>query len=446
MRTLKPMALAIGLALACGPLFATPAADIDARLSRMEARWDRIEAELAALRAEVQATSAPDATTITPALDARVATVEDAVSAVRGDLQEVASSVSVQRELIDARSEAESRSTTLSSYGTLVYNDFQDRNSAFDASSFELVVSGQPSPRVSFFSEIEFERAAAVGGRRGGEVLLEQAYVDLGLNDHWSFRAGVLLMPFGNKSVDHFSPVREVVAQPLSAYAIAPSDWADNGLGLVGGMPINDNWSMEFSAYAVAGLGSGIGEYDFRRGPQEFGVDNNNNKSFIGRAAFNHTSGSVLGVAVYRGAYDDAGDLGLNGFALDGVFKLGRWRWTGELLGMSAQRLDGSHAEAIGGYVRTIFDLDPGALKRLTGEGFPELSWALVHEYDHVRLESLLQREAPSHREWKNVIGMLFSLQHNWIFKLNREFSGYSGAPVVNGDADAWQLSVGYVF
>jgi hypothetical protein len=430
------------LALSTSAACASDDADLAARLERMEARWERIEAEIAALRDEIHAARTPAPVGV----DTRVAAVESAIDGVREDLKNVGADVSMQRELIDARSEADSRAPTLSSYGTLAYVDHDDRRSAFDASSFELLVSGQPSSRVSFFSELEFERAATVGGSRGGEVLLEQAYVDLGMTEHLSLRAGVLLMPFGNKNVDHFSPIREVVSQPLSAYAIAPSDWADNGLGVTGDRPVGEHWTMDYAAYVVNGLGSALGDYGYRGGPQPFGVDNNDSKAMAGRVAFTHAGGSVLGLSAYQGAYDDRGDLGLLGLGIDGIFELGRLRWTGELLHATAERRDGSYAESTGGYLRTIWRLDAGWASSLIDDVAAEPSLSLVHEYDYVRLEPLLQPLAPVRREWRHVFGVLLSLQHNWIFKLNREYSGYAGAPVLNGDAKAWQASVGYVF
>ena len=86
----------------------------------------------------------------------------------------------------------------------------------------------------------------------------------------------------------------------------------------------------------------------------------------------------------------------------------------------------------------------------MTGKWFgapgKEFALSLIHEYDYVRLSSLLDVAAPSSREWKHVFGVLLSFRHSWILKVNREMSGYANVPVVNGDADGWLMSVGYVF
>ena len=83
-------------------------------------------------------------------------------------------------------------------------------------------------------------------------------------------------MPFGNISADHYAPVRDTISKSLSSYAIAPTDWTDNGFGIVGNKSISDQWQLDYTAYVVSGLDDQIRPDGFRESRQGFGVDNNN--------------------------------------------------------------------------------------------------------------------------------------------------------------------------
>lgn len=273
----KPHRLVVALMLALiGPsIDAADTAEVEARLSALESRWDQMEAELAAIRALVQnAAPAPSAD-----LPAAVGAVSKTVDGLGADLAEVRAEVESQSQALAAVGAARQRDIAISSYGAVNFGKRSGQDAIIDAESFELVLSGQPHERISFFSEIEFERAASVGAERGGEVLLEQAYVDLAWNESLALRAGVILVPFGNNEADHYAPLRDVIARPLSSRLIAPSDWTDNAFGLVGHHELSADWQLDWEAYLVAGLDDGIDAGGLRNARQGFGEDNNNDKA-----------------------------------------------------------------------------------------------------------------------------------------------------------------------
>jgi regulator of replication initiation timing len=233
-------------------------------------------------------------------------------------------------------------------YGTITAGKASNQNSIIDGQSFELVISGQPHKRISYFTELEFERAATVGGPRGGEVLLEQAYTDIQLNSWANFRGGVLLVPFGNIERDHYAPLREVISKPLTSYAIAPSDWTDNGFGFNGKFNISDNWIADYQAYVIAGLDSNIGTTGLRATRQGFGVDNNNNKAFAGKISLQNTSDFTLGLSYYTGAWNDSGDRDIEGFNIDIDYKLKWFELVGEYTDMDIDKEVGGAAHMDG--------------------------------------------------------------------------------------------------
>lgn len=320
------------------------------------------------------------------------------------------------------------------------------QNSLIDAESFELVLSGQPHERISFFTELEFERAATVGGPRGGEVLLEQAYVDMAWNDALAFRAGVILVPFGNNDADHYAPVRDVITRPLSSRLIAPSDWTDNGFGLVGHREIDPDWQLEWEAYLIAGLDDRFSFNGLRNNRQAFGADNNNDKAVAAHLTLRRTDQVALGLGLYRGAYDDEGRLQLRGIGLDWTWRRDAWKFTGEYLHMRAQRAEADPATFRGGYARIGYDVDRWFPEHWRSTAFPDARLSLIYEYSQVSVQDLTRLAPDRERERKHLLGLRYEPDHSWILKVNREWSDASDRALVNADADGWKFGIGFVF
>lgn len=432
------------LALASSNLLAAEVSppSVDARLDRLESRWDQMEADIAHLRELLEARG----TTPAPAESAAINAVSGSVQSLRQDLGAVQEEVQRQGQAVAAESSARQRDIAISSYGQINAFKRDGRDSVIDAESFELVFSGQPHERISFFSELEFERAAAVGSARGGEVLVEQAYVDYAWSDSLALRAGVILVPFGNNEADHYAPRRDVLGRPLSSRLIAPSDWTDNGFGFVGHRSLSDVWQVDWEAYLIAGFGSDVAGYGLRNARQGFGEDNNNDKAIVGHVALRQGDTLSVGLGVYSGAYDDAGQRDLRGFGLDFIWYPAPWKLTGEYLRMRGDRAEGDAAVLHGGYLRAGYDIDSLFAEGWSGAAFPDAKLALIYEYDYVSAEDLTDVLRLAERERKHVLGLRYEPDHSWILKLNREWSDASGPALVNGDSDAWLLGIGFVF
>lgn len=413
-------------------------ASVEQRLQALEQRWDRMEAQLAELHALLAARPAP--------ADAAVQTVRGEVQGLRSELTTLQDEVVRQGHVVEAEAATRSREIAISTYGQINAIGGGSRNSLIDAESFELVFSGQPHDRISFFSELEFERAASVGADRGGEVLVEQAYVDYAWSDALALRAGVILVPFGNNEADHYAPLRDVIARPLSSRLIAPSDWTDNGFGLVGHRALNDDWQLDWEAYVIAGLGGEPGGPGLRSLRQGFGADNNQNKALVTHLALRQGDTLSVGLGLYQGAYDDRGDLDLRGAGVDINWYPAPWKLSGEFLQMRADRIDGSSATLYGGYLRAGYDLDTLLPPGWAGEAFPDPKLALVYEYDYLSAEDLTDVLSLAQRERKHVLGLRWQPDHSWILKLNREWSQANAGRLVNGDDDLWLFGIGFVF
>ncbi len=461
MMTRSPRCFWIWLALAVvtpGALAAGDGPPVEQRLEQLENGLAGLRQEVRALHQTVERLLAaqagePAGAGVAPKgsqaaqLEAAVGAVDATARDLEAERQELADAVRSNIATVEALSAADQRRTQVSVYGSFNVVDARGQDSVFDAEAFELVFSGQPHERLGFFAEIEFERAAAVGSERGGEVLLEQAYATYSFSPAANLRAGVLLMPFGNFNVDHYAPNRDVISKPLVSYAVAPSDWTDNGFGLHGSALAGDNWSFEYETYLVAGLDADVTALGTRAARQSFGTDNNNNKSVVGRFAFNRAGALELGLSGYSGKYDDADRLRLSGWAVDGFFEHRRLRFTGEYNRLDAEQTTGLDAILEGYYGRLVLDATPSWLHRGGhGRAFPTARLELVAQYDDVRLEGPLDGLFVTNSERRTTFGVNYRPSHHWVLKLDYEDSEATAAPLQKGDFRGYLGSVGFQF
>ena len=95
--------------------------------------------------------------------------------------------------------------TTVGGYGELHYNILSDNNDAVggdnslnrvDFHRFVLFFGHEFNDNIRFFSELEVEHAIS-GAGQPGEVELEQAWIEMDINENHRFRAGLDILPIG---------------------------------------------------------------------------------------------------------------------------------------------------------------------------------------------------------------------------------------------------------
>ena len=433
------------------PATASPQSKSDPREDRiraLEADLVRVRKEIARLHEEIEALrSQARAARESSATAARLETIEAHQVKLEAELARLADDLKHTGDALDQASEADRKRPTVTVYGTLQASAYHGTNSLLDAEAFEMVLSGRPHQRLSFFAEIEFERAAAVGAERGGEVVLEQAYASYAFAALLTLRAGVLLVPFGNVNVDHFAPLRDVVGKPLVSYAIAPSDWTDNGIQISGRHLIGASWLVNYEACVVAGLDANFDSVGLRGARQGFGVDNNGNKALAGRLSVHRGSTFELGGSTYTGKYDDAGTRRLTGYAIDSRVEVGTLRLTGEYDHFVADRGRERNARFQGYYVRASYDLRGRALRAIAKD-FDDPRLTLVVQYDWVRIEGPGPASGAfeANREERLTAGIAYRPSRQWVLKVNYERNTASSRPLDRGNLDGWLGSIGFVF
>lgn len=452
MRTVKTWRYRCGV-LTCGALTVLAAlapaafaddATVEHRLEELESGLAGLRQELADLRVLLEQVLAKDAQ---GTLEAQVGALEATSQELQSGQRQLAETVRSAATAAEALSNADVRRPEVTVYGTFTATNPEGEDSVFDATSFELVLSGQPHPRLGFFAEVEFEQAAAVGGGRGGEIKMEQAYASYTVSPLVNFRTGVLLVPFGNVNVDHYAPNRDVISKPLVSYAVAPSDWTDNGLGFYGNALVGEAWSFDYEAYVIAGLGADISALGLRAARQGFGVDNNDDKAVAARIAWNRAGWLEAGLSGYSGKYDDENRLRMTGWALDAFFERGRLRMTGEYNHIAAEQPSGADAVFEGYYARLVLDVTPPALRRGGhGRDFPSSRLDLVAQYDDVRITGPLGGTLVTNKERRYTLGLNYRPSHHWVLKLDYERSEASAAALQKGDFRGVLTSIGFLF
>ncbi len=139
---------------------------------------------------------------------------------------------------------------TLSGYMEVHLNKVEDLPAEADLHRFVLMVGHSFSGRIKFWSEVEVEHALVEGEDEGGEVAIEQAYIDLLLHRRLNVRAGMVLIPVGIINERHEPPTFHGVERTFVDTVIVPTTWRDVGVGLFGDL----GRGVTFKAYVTPGL------------------------------------------------------------------------------------------------------------------------------------------------------------------------------------------------
>jgi len=119
----------------------------------------------------------------------------------------------------------------------------------FDIHRFVLYLGYDFNDWIRFNSEIELEHAF-VSDDSGGELGLEQAYIELLLNDAVNVEVGRILTPMGIINRKHEPISFNGVERPSYAKYVIPTTWSSDGIGILGSLT---PW-WRYKAYIVGGL------------------------------------------------------------------------------------------------------------------------------------------------------------------------------------------------
>lgn len=107
--------------------------------------------------------------------------------------------------------------------------------------------------RATFVTEIEVEHVS--------EIYIEQAFLNVKVNDKLNVKGGLLLVPMGIINEYHEPTIRNGVERPNVDKYIVPTTWREIGLGISGNF---NNASIAYQLYMVNGFLGYNGEGKFR--------------------------------------------------------------------------------------------------------------------------------------------------------------------------------------
>jgi hypothetical protein len=213
--------------------------------------------------------------------------------------------------------QAEPSRTTLGGYGEVHYTNSSAAGAPgrVNLARFVLFVGHRFDDRITLRSEVEIEDAKVAGGESGGEVALEQAYLDFRLGDPLTLRAGLLLLPIGIINEMHEPPTFNGVSRPVFSEVVIPSTWREIGIGALGSVPGVPG--LNYRALVVNGLlAEGFDGASGLRGGRQEGRDASfANLALTGRLEWNRWGLKLGGSAYYGGTANGDSTLGTGAFA-----------------------------------------------------------------------------------------------------------------------------------
>ena len=127
------------------------------------------------------------------------------------------------------------KDTSIGGYAELNWANFDgDKKDEFDVQRFIIFLGHSFSDKTRMMSEIEFEHAQVKGGEDGGEVAMEQAYIEHTIKDGLNMRGGLQIVPIGLINEYHEPPVFYGMERNNIETKIIPSTWREIGFGLNG--------------------------------------------------------------------------------------------------------------------------------------------------------------------------------------------------------------------
>jgi hypothetical protein len=244
------------------------------------------------------------------------------------------------------------------------YNKPQFRDGILDFHRFVLLVTHRFSDRIRFVGELELEHAVVEGLEEGGELELEQAYLDFLLTRAINVRAGMILVPVGIINERHEPPVFYGVERPLVDTVIVPTTWFEPGAGVHG--EIGRGW--RYRAYVMAPLNAAEFNADegIRNGRQKGSEANAGRIAGTGRVEYVGYPGLTAGVSFWSGRsgfeFRPAFDVPVSVFETDARFARDRL----ELRGQFA-RVDIDNADRLNDLMQLRTGISPNVARTLRG-------------------------------------------------------------------------------
>jgi hypothetical protein len=351
----------------------------------------------------------------------------------------------------------DTESTTIGGYGEVHYTNRSGPNSpgVVNVARFVVYLAHSFSERLAVRSELEVEDAKIEGGAPGGEVALEQAYLDYLLSPAFTLRAGLVLPPVGILNEVHEPPTFNGVARPSFDNDVIPTTWREIGVGAVGAFPAASG--LSYRVYLVNGLkASGFDALSGIRGGRQEGKEASfANPSLTGRLEWARPGLRLGGSFWYGGSANQDSLLGTGTFdnavalvSADARYDVGPFMFRGVFANVTVSDADAINAvyggqvgsRIAGGYLEAGYNvlaaLAPASAQRLSAFlRYENYNTQADTPAGTARDESLARRITTLGVSYKPVYNVVFKGD----YQLQRNKAGI-------GEGELLSLGVGYQF
>lgn len=333
-------------------------------------------------------------------------------------LQELSERVGKIEDDASQASESSLDRFTLGGYGEMHANFTEGSESdKFDIHRLVLYLGYHFNDWIELHTETEIEHAY-VSKDSGGEVALEQAYLDFLLADALNIRVGRVLTPLGIINSKHEPPSFYGVERPNVEKYVIPSTWSSDGIGIFGTLLP----SLTYEAYVAAGLDGS--NFDAKNGIRSGRIKERpsfNDVAFTGRLdyfpfvkrALPYDQTLRLGLSTYLGGVDNGNsgnDPGIDGdiqiYSSDFEYSIGKADFRGVIV---HEEIDGAREigngtadEIFGWYLEAGYHVWPEMWKTGKLERSDAVLFARYEEYDtqHDMPSGIADDPAGNRQEW----------------------------------------------
>lgn len=205
---------------------------------------------------------------------------------------------------------------TINGYFSVDYMDGQSESAhpygTFQNPKLGLVFSGFLAAKVDYVAEVVL--------RQDAQLDLNQLLLGFSISNAFNFNLGLYLVPFGKYNENNRAHQTFLIEPPMNVKYFYPAMWREIGARVSGTVA-----GLIYSVYA----GNGLAENDWPHNGQQF-KDNNRDKGFGGRVAWNIDQKFEIGYSYYRGKYDENNSRHLVLQCVDGSFVSENYQLIGE--------------------------------------------------------------------------------------------------------------------
>jgi hypothetical protein len=351
----------------------------------------------------------------------------------------------------------EEETTSVGGYGEVHYTNATgpDTPGQVNVRRFVLYLAHSFSDRLAFRSELELEDAKLEGGEEGGEVALEQLYLDYLISPAFTLRAGLLLPPVGIVNEFHEPPTFNGVARPSFDREVLPTTWRELGVGAVGVIPGSSG--LSYRMYLVNGLrADGFDAVSGIRGGRQEGKEASfANPSLTGRLEWARPGLRLGGSFWYGGSANQDPALGTGSFdnavalvSADARYDVGPLMFRGVVANISiadAESINAAYGTGVGsritgGYAEAAYNL----LSVIAPASTQRLNAFLRYEHFDTQADvpdGVIKDDALARRI--TTMGLYYKPGYNVVFKGDYQLQRTKSDV---GEGDILSLGVGYQF